>query len=227
MKEAIKLILIRSPKIEHLNVDFMADTKKKCCFLQCQNKSLCHHRTEENSSLFRFMVLTGKLDPVRLRNLPGSQNRCTGSTLNRIRFSFFFQSIFWRRRSSQTRLWCQSNHPSISSSTAVALFVTCWTTGESQAFKIGSYESRKLLILLDNSCWVCCDGLASHPGGFSKLQVTSCWVSYDGVTSYPGGRVGVNTPSYFMLWVPSLLWTDILIVILSITSLTIIRCYFS
>ena len=61
-------------------------------------------------------------------------------------------------------------------------------------------------MLLVNSLWVPCDGLASHPGGavislanscihwggggegeLVMLLVTSCWVPCDGLASHPGG----------------------------------------
>ena len=60
-------------------------------------------------------------------------------------------------------------------------------------------QLSSLVILLVTSCWVSCDGLASHPGGSSEviLLVTSCWVSCDGLASHPGGSI--NTPSHFIL----------------------------
>ena len=73
-------------------------------------------------------------------------------------------------------------------------------------------------MLLVASCWVPCDGLASHPGGVVMLPVASrwiprdglashpkevvillvasCWVPCDGLTSHPGGNS--NTSSHFM-----------------------------
>ena len=52
-------------------------------------------------------------------------------------------------------------------------------------------------MLLFASCWVPCDGLASHPEGIEMLQVTSCWVPCDGQASHPiacvaGGIVRVR-----------------------------------
>ena len=54
-----------------------------------------------------------------------------------------------------------------------------------------------VVILLVASCWVPCDGLASHPGGVVILLVVSCWVPCDGLASHPLGSS--NTPSCFML----------------------------
>ena len=61
---------------------------------------------------------------------------------------------------------------------------------------------RGVVMLLVTSCWVSCDGLASHPGGSSPFMhafmlVPSCWVSSDGLAFHPGGSS--NTPSPFML----------------------------
>ena len=49
------------------------------------------------------------------------------------------------------------------------------------------------------SCWVSCDGLASHPGGVVMLLVASCWVPCDGLASHPGGVVMLPVAS---CWVP-------------------------
>jgi len=87
---------------------------------------------------------------------------------------------------------------------------------------------RDLVILLVTSCWVSCDGLASHQGGFSYtpshfmlgilwwtsipsrrsyvviLLVKLCWVPCDELESHPGGSS--DTPSLFVLG--SLWWTS-------------------
>ena len=49
------------------------------------------------------------------------------------------------------------------------------------------------------SCWVPCDGLASHPGGVVILLVASCWIPCDGLASYMYLGGSSNAPSCFML----------------------------
>ena len=57
----------------------------------------------------------------------------------------------------------------------------------------------EVVIPLVASCWVPCDGLASHPGGVVILLVASYWVLCDGLSSHPGGVVILLVASY---WVP-------------------------
>ena len=80
------------------------------------------------------------------------------------------------------------------------LVTSCWVPCDGLASHPGG-----VVMLLVTSCWVPCDGLASHPGGVVILLVTSCWVPCDGLASHPGGSS--NTPSCFMLG--TLWWTSI------------------
>ena len=70
---------------------------------------------------------------------------------------------------------------------------TSQNTGGNTAMDKHPIQGR-VVILLVASCWVPCDGLASHPGEVVILLVASCWVPCDGLASHPGGSC--NTPNY-------------------------------
>ena len=46
------------------------------------------------------------------------------------------------------------------------------------------------------SCWVSCDGLASHPGRAVMLVIASCWVPCDGLATHPGGSCNAPNRSH-------------------------------
>ena len=104
-------------------------------------------------------------------------------------------------------IWTPRGHTKVSILTSVRIKqvnfremheLFCVGTNETVHIKRVSIEQGStVVILLVTSCWVSCDGLASHPGGVVILLVTLCWVSCDGLASHPGRRS--NTPSHFML----------------------------
>ena len=74
---------------------------------------------------------------------------------------------------------------SIQGGLATLLVASCWVPCDGLASHPGGVS-----ILLCASCWVPCDGPASHQGGVSILLGASCWVPCDGLASHPKGVGG-------------------------------------